>query len=341
MLVALPNNAAILEKIQEEVAERARRMLSPWVLDPNMFGKLEGRLKLDILYPAIKLHQDIRVSSHHYYLDSRPMYNDSTPKAMLDCYQVKSVHDWGPAKRANQIGEVLGCLHPALLRLRSDGETVSTLSKAVIVVARPENETKNIQQARSENIIAIANPAIKELQSTPPHIRVEQREDDESVDDESGSENSDLEGVDVPAYAPKRMSTWPTSQEPSSDTYRVDRSGNDAPMQSTKEQGVKQGHREGNADMQLIIPDRGVIGRNKHVVSAAPSQYSRRESAKDIRSRDQSVRGKSVAIDENSKKAPNSPQKEPSSKGPSFYSKSKTAITTTFLGPLRNPPPPN
>ena len=311
-----------------------------------MFSKLEGRLKRDILYPAIKLHQDIRVSSHQYYLDPQSLHRDKTPEDMLDRYQMKSIHDWGPVKRINQIGEVLGCLHPALIRLRNDGETYSILSRAVIVVARPENETRTAQQGRSEKAIVISEPAIKELQSTPLHTGVEPQEDGESIDDRSGSESSDLESAtrrpifdsEIPAGDTRRMRTWPTSLEARSSAHRVYRIEHDAPTPSMKEQEAKQGYREGDFNIRVISPDRGGIGHNEHLSSTVPSNYPRKESVKDSRSRDQSVRGKSVASDEKSPQRSPALQKESSSKTMGIYSKSKATIVTKFLGPQRTPP---
>ncbi len=140
-LTALSENPNRLDRASRKICNRLRRILSPCLFEAGPFAKVEARFKREILDPAIRLHQDLRCSSHRY--DTRPItdFDKLSPKQMLDEWGLKDADTWQKPRSEREVGKALYCLHPSIIRLRTKGTFPMLIAKPVIVVTSAERES--------------------------------------------------------------------------------------------------------------------------------------------------------------------------------------------------------
>ena len=139
-MTALRENETRLEAASRRICHYLDRFLSPWLLEAGPFAKIEGRFKREILDPAIKLHQDLRSSSHQYDMRPISIFDRLSPKQMLDECDLKDAETWLKPRGEKEVGRALYCLHPSVVRLRPEGLPLIVIAKPVIVVTTPERE---------------------------------------------------------------------------------------------------------------------------------------------------------------------------------------------------------
>ncbi len=139
-LTALPENDTHLEAASTSICNRLSNILSPWLFEAGPFANVEERFRRDILDPAIKLHQNLTSSSHHYAARTIKDFDRLSPKQMLDEWDLKNADTWQKARGEKEVGKALYCLHPSTVRLRAKGTAPIVVAKPVVVVASPERE---------------------------------------------------------------------------------------------------------------------------------------------------------------------------------------------------------
>ena len=173
-LTALHENDSRLERASRRICNKLSGFLSPWLLEAGPFAKVEGRFKCEILDPAIKLHQDLRSSSHRY--DTRPhtVIKKLSPKQILDEWELKDADTWQKPRGEKEVGKALYCLHPAVHRLRTQGRPPIVIVKAVMVVQPPRRRlliTPESSSAKHDLPRDSKSHTEKERQSSGKHKR--------------------------------------------------------------------------------------------------------------------------------------------------------------------------
>lgn len=136
-LTVLRENKTRLERALKRICGRLNNILSPWLCEADPFAKVEERFRREILDPAIKLHQDLRSSSHRYETRHLEVSDRISPKQLLDERDLKDADTGQKAKGEKGVGKALYCLHPLLVRIRTKGTPPITVAKPVIVVISP------------------------------------------------------------------------------------------------------------------------------------------------------------------------------------------------------------
>ena len=128
---------------------------------------MEERFRREILDPAIKLHQDLRSSSHLYETRHLEISDRISPKQMLDEWDSKDADTWQKAKGEKGDGKALYCLHPLLVRIRTKGTPPIIVAKPVIVVISPASV--RISDPRDLNNSSLSGmTAIEPIPATDP-----------------------------------------------------------------------------------------------------------------------------------------------------------------------------
>lgn len=162
-LTALPENEARLEAASTSICNRLSNILSPWLFEAGPFANVEERFRRDILDPAIKLHQNITSSSHHYEAKKIKVFDRLSPKQMLDEWELKNADTWQKARGEKEVGKALYCLHPSTVRLRAKGTAPIVVAKPVVVVTSPERK-------RISNRHGIDDSSLSGTMTPPPAI---------------------------------------------------------------------------------------------------------------------------------------------------------------------------
>ena len=136
----LHENETRLERASKEICDQLNNILSPWLCEAGPFTKVEENFRREILDPAIKLHQDLRSSSHRYDTIHIKAFDNITAKQMLDEWELKDADTWQKARGENGVGKALYCLHPSLVRIRAKGAPPIVIARPVIVVISPATE---------------------------------------------------------------------------------------------------------------------------------------------------------------------------------------------------------
>lgn len=139
-MTALRENETRLEEFSKDICNRLNNILSPWLFEAGPFTKVEERFRQEILDPAIKLHQDLKSSSHQYETKRMSVFDGLSSRQMLEEWYLKDADTWQKVRSEKEVGRALYCLHPSIVRLRAKGTTPTVVAKPVIVVERPERE---------------------------------------------------------------------------------------------------------------------------------------------------------------------------------------------------------
>ena len=171
-LTALRENEIRLEEVSRGICNSLNNILSPWLFEAGPFTKVEERFRQEILDPTIKLHQDLKSSSHQYETRRTKVYDTIPSKQMLDQWYLKDADTWQRVRSEREVGRALYCLHPSIIRLRAKGTTPIVVAKPVIVVKSPERETLPDPRGPEESPFSImtAPPAATEPSPATDHM---------------------------------------------------------------------------------------------------------------------------------------------------------------------------
>lgn len=211
-LTALGENETRLEGASKNISYDLNRFLSPYLLKAGPFDKVKSRFKRDILDPAIKLHQDIRSSSHQYEMKRITVFDRLSPKEMLGEWELKDADVWQKPRGEKEVGKALYCLHPSISRLRTMGKPPIVIAKPVIVVTSPERERNSNPYGNKDSLLSgtTAPPAsIDSSLATSQIISSFDREP--SILTDSDSTNNSRSTKDV--FNQRRASTNPTTKK--------------------------------------------------------------------------------------------------------------------------------
>lgn len=166
-LTALGENETRLKGASKNISYDLNRFLSPYLLKAGPFDKVKGRFKRDILDPAIKLHQDIRSSSHQYEMKRITVFDRLSPKEMLDEWELKDADVWQKPRGEKEVGKALYCLHPSISRLRTMGKPPIVIAKPVIVVTSPERERNSNPCGNKDSLLSGTTAPPASIDSSP------------------------------------------------------------------------------------------------------------------------------------------------------------------------------
>ena len=199
-LTALRENGAHLEKGSRRICSDLGPFFSPWLLGAGPFAKVEERFRHEILDPAIRLHQDLKSSSHRYEFDAIPsaVFDELSPRQLFDRYDLKDADSWLEPRHEKDVGRALYNLHPSVVRLRTRGKDPIAIKKPVMVVSNPNREKNWSQHGRGKSLMDGTNllPATAEssdgkihnVSLDDPQTSVQVKVADDSTD--SGSTSS-------------------------------------------------------------------------------------------------------------------------------------------------------
>lgn len=88
-LTALRENEPRLEEVSRHICNRLNNILSPWLFAAGPFTKVDERVRQEILDPAIKLHQDLKSSSHQYETRRTSVLDRVSSQQMLEEWYLK------------------------------------------------------------------------------------------------------------------------------------------------------------------------------------------------------------------------------------------------------------
>ena len=190
----LANKETFHFQVLQTISNQARDTLSHWLLDSHTFAKLEIQFQQEILEPAIRLHQDIRISTYRYQMDERDIPTGLSSRDMLDQWSLKDVDTWGPIKKGSEDLKRLGCLHPPLIRIRNSDGVAVNLSKPVMVVSvlPPRSKVRTHEHNGEETANAYSESKSSDTPNTPTVAQQIIREE-EVADSSSVSASSDRE----------------------------------------------------------------------------------------------------------------------------------------------------
>ena len=158
-----------LECISRDICTKLNDILSPWLLEAGPFARVEERFRQEILDPAIKLHRDIRSSSHPYETRYIRAFDGLPPKRMLDAWCLKDADTWQIVRSERGVGRALYCLHPAIIRHRAQGTIPVVVAKAVIVVESPDRDRYADSHGLSSSGLKVPPAVIKPIPA-PDHM---------------------------------------------------------------------------------------------------------------------------------------------------------------------------
>ena len=172
-LTALRENGAHLEKVSRKICSDLGHFFSPRLLGACPFAKVEERFRQEILDPAIRLHQDLKSSSHRYEFDTIPsaIFDELSPRQLFDRYDLKDADSWLEPRSEKDVGRALYNLHPSVVRLRTRGKNPIAITKHVMVVSNPSREKGWNQQGRRKSLMDGTNmiPAAAESSHAKTH----------------------------------------------------------------------------------------------------------------------------------------------------------------------------
>lgn len=220
-LTALRENETRLDRASKRICSDLSGILSPWLLEAGPFARVEGRFRREILDPAIKLHQDLRSSSHRY--DTRPISisKEISPKEMLDEWDLKDADLWQKPRGEKEVGKALYCLHPPIFRLRGIGRPPIVIAKAVIVVASPETEERLNLHGNKDSLpsgVTVLPPAIESSAATTQIMSSLDQENPPQLFADSTSVLTDSDSTNTSRsrqydFNQRRASTHPSTQK--------------------------------------------------------------------------------------------------------------------------------
>ena len=177
-LTALQENETRLEGASRKICNDLVGVFTPWLREAGPFAKVEGRFRREILNPAIRLHQDLKSSSHQYDMIPIRVFNKHSPKQMLVDWHLKDADLWQKPRGEKGVGRALYCLHPSIVRIRTQGTAPITIAKPVVVVISPERaKSSDPHNKKDSSLTSITVPptAIESLsttnQTTPSHVQ--------------------------------------------------------------------------------------------------------------------------------------------------------------------------
>ena len=174
-LTALPENETRLEQFSRKICHDLNHILSPWLSKSGAFAEVEEsfrreveeKFRQDILDPTIKLHQDLKSSSHQYKTRRITVFDKHSPKQMLDEWDLKDADTWQKPRGEKEVGKALYCLHPSVVRLRARGLSPIVIAKPVVVVTSPKREKDNILSVMTASAAAMkSSPFVDQVTSS-------------------------------------------------------------------------------------------------------------------------------------------------------------------------------
>ena len=171
-LTALHENETRLEEVSRDICNRLNNILSPWLFEAGPFTKVEERFRQEILDPAIKLHQDLKSSSHQYETRRTNVFDRVSSRQMLEEWYLKDADTWQKVRSEREVGRALYCLHPSIVRLRAKGTIPIVVAKPVIVVKSPARERVPDPRSHKDSPLSVmtAPPAVIEPGPATDHI---------------------------------------------------------------------------------------------------------------------------------------------------------------------------
>lgn len=88
-LTALRESETRLEEVSRDIYNRLNNILSPWLFGASPFTKVDERFRQEILDQAIKLHQDLKSSSHQYETRRTSALDRVSSRQMLEEWYLK------------------------------------------------------------------------------------------------------------------------------------------------------------------------------------------------------------------------------------------------------------
>ena len=221
-LTALPENETRLEQSSRRICHDLNHILSPWLSKSGAFAEVEESLRReveekfrqDILGPAIKLHQDLKCSSHQYKMRRITVFDKHSPRQMLDEWDLKDADTWQKPRGEKDVGKALYCLHPSIVRLGARGTSPIVIVKPVVVVTSPKREKDNSQSGMTALAAAIkSSPSVDQVTSS---LNRESSAQTKLVDNPSMFTDSDSTTGSRSRRRisqKRRVSTYPTTQK--------------------------------------------------------------------------------------------------------------------------------
>ena len=256
-LTALPENENRIERASRRICDDLSGILSPWLLEAGPFAKVEERFRREILDPAIKFHQDLRSSSHRYDMRPISVIGPPSPKQMLDEWELKDADKWQRPRGEKGVGKALYCLHPPILRLRTQGRPPIVIAKAVMVVASPEREripnlhsNKDSSQSNSNQRKAATHSFTQKQEYTHGSPRRQLSVPPESSngrDDILGDSTSPSEKVRQSSGKPKKDQDVP----PSKRGHQIEGTSKTFPSKVAARQPSRRGSRDTSNDKSV------------------------------------------------------------------------------------------
>lgn len=235
-LTAPPENGTRLDGASRKICKDLSGFLSPCLLEAGPFAKVEGTFRREILDPAIKLHQDLRSSSHQYDTRHITFFDRLSPKQMLEEWDLKDADSWLEPRGEKKVGKALYCLHPSIVRLRTKDLDPIVIVKPVIVVTSPGRE-------RTWDPPGSKNSSLKGM--TPPPVAIEF----------SPTTNQITSSLDQKTSAQIKFADNPSTLT-DSDSTTASRSRRRRFSQSASTQSITQmqGYLPGSPRRQLSVP---------------------------------------------------------------------------------------
>ena len=115
-------------RILDEFIRKAKEILSPWMVNDKVFARLGfAGFQQSILDTAVKLHRDLKLSSHSYEWKTFKNLNKLTPEQLLSDWHLKDASAWEPVNVETQVGKALYSLNPSLVRIQRDGKAAKVI----------------------------------------------------------------------------------------------------------------------------------------------------------------------------------------------------------------------
>ena len=234
-LTALPENEARLEAASRRICNRLSNILSPWLFEAGPFANVEERFRRDILDPAIKLHQNLRSSSHSYEERTIKGFARLSPKQMLDEWELKNADTWQKVRGEREVGKALYCLHPSTVRLRAKDTAPIVVAKPVIVVTSPERERISYRHGIDDSSLRGTRTSPTAIEYNPATDHTIPLLDQESPTDSDSTIDSRSRRL---SSHQRRASTHPSTQKLSVSSQRR----MSVPVRSSSHTGNRQRH---------------------------------------------------------------------------------------------------
>jgi hypothetical protein len=86
-------------------------------------------------------------------MDPLMVSNEGSPREMLQKWSLIDADEWKRVKKESEVGRALYCLHPPLLRHRTNGGSPIVIVKPVVVVTHPRRERVSKPHSRANTLL--------------------------------------------------------------------------------------------------------------------------------------------------------------------------------------------